>query len=616
LQNWLDKEIKKMTESNNLNKFWNVILLSGTSDKHSYRKDRDIIFVNQVSFFAFLLTLPVVLATYLIFPNEQYHFALLGLSVFYNVGVLLNAFRVYSIAKIFLSIWLCTIIFLGASTFGQTSDIQFFYVLVIFGSFLFANRSDQVTSIVLLFIPFVFLVVLYASHYHLFFSQHISKEQLFYLSNFSLLTTSVGTIILSLAYLKNTRKITKILIHEQQKTRKLLDKSTQLNQELKQSKETVKQNNDLLKTIFDSSLDAIFLIENQSQKVVDCNAAALTLFKLPNKETIETKCIHQLIHQKLSLQALAKIRSNIKNTGKWTDELQFVSLEGGIFWGNVAISTISTQDEQFLLVRIADISEKKKSEMQLQAQNTELKKLNEALDRFVYSASHDLRAPISSILGLINIAKEENNVKQLHYYLELKEKSLRKLDTFITDILDHSRNTRMEIKKETIDFEDIVQSIFSNYSYSEHSENIEKTLKIVGSQVFVSDAYRLKIILNNLISNAIRYCNPRNEHPFIKVEIEMDAQKSFITISDNGIGIEEQYIERIFEMFFRATTAKTGSGLGLYIVKEAIEKLEGTIQVTSQINVGTTFKLMIPNLWEGDINSLKKSANQNQRISA
>ena len=228
--------------------------------------------------------------------------------------------------------------------------------------------------------------------------------------------------------------------------------------------------------------------------------------------------------------------------------------------------------------------------------NEELKQLNNELDVFVYRTSHDLRAPISSVVGLINIMRAEKDPGQFATYLDLQERSLLKLDNFIQDILNYSRNSRLEIAPEPIDFQQLLDDVFALHSYLPNLTHLEKQVAIQQSEPFTTDAKRLTIVLNNLVSNAIRYCNLQQPHPFIRVTVDVNASFAQITVADNGIGIAAEHVDKIFGMFYRASTEAEGSGLGLFIVKEMVQKLKGTIQVRSQPREGTTFTLTIPNL--------------------
>lgn len=245
---------------------------------------------------------------------------------------------------------------------------------------------------------------------------------------------------------------------------------------------------------------------------------------------------------------------------------------------------------------VKDITDLKKSELKLIQKNRDLEKVNSELDSFVYRVSHDLRAPLTSILGLINLLKIEKDSEKLAYYISLQEKSVKKLDDFIQDIINLSRNSRQEIAVEKIDFDALVKYIIEGQHFSQHADVIEKRVSIEIKSDFYTDKKRLGIVLNNLVSNGIKYCNARHEEPYIEIKVNADDEKAVIEVKDNGIGIADDHINKIFTMFYRANHDNSGSGLGLYIVKETVDKLYGSISVKSQLRQGSTFKVTLPNL--------------------
>lgn len=242
----------------------------------------------------------------------------------------------------------------------------------------------------------------------------------------------------------------------------------------------------------------------------------------------------------------------------------------------------------------AEIETRKKTEDKIKISNKKLKKVNVELDNFVYSVSHDLRAPIASVLGLVNLAENEEDIDMMRKYLLMIGKSAEQQDNFIQDILDLSRNDRLEVIQEEISFEPLINDIFNQLKYSSSEVNIVKEIEIDQNHAFFSDQKRLKVILNNLLSNAIRYCN--NKNPQIKIDIKVDDAIAKIIIDDNGSGISKEHVNNVFKMFYRATEDNAGSGLGLYIVKETVEKLRGNVELSSVKNKGTKVRLEIPNI--------------------
>lgn len=231
----------------------------------------------------------------------------------------------------------------------------------------------------------------------------------------------------------------------------------------------------------------------------------------------------------------------------------------------------------------------------IREQNLALRKVNAELDRFVYSASHDLRSPLSSILGLISVARADKENHDM--YMDMMEKSVKKLDSFIRDIIEFSRNARLEVSVEPIDFEKMFADILDDLHFMDNYSKIKKTIDVQVPVPFNSDAKRLRVVLSNIIANAIKH------HWVSRVEATLDIRVSqktnggvVIEVSDNGPGIAAEHLENIFKMFFRATDRTSGSGLGLYIVKETVQRLNGDVTVSSEVNQGTTFRIELPSL--------------------
>jgi ligand-binding sensor domain-containing protein/signal transduction histidine kinase len=228
--------------------------------------------------------------------------------------------------------------------------------------------------------------------------------------------------------------------------------------------------------------------------------------------------------------------------------------------------------------------------------NRELHKLNSELDSFVYSVSHDLRAPLSSILGLISVSKIDTNRKNLPEYLNKIESSVHKLDAFIKDIISYSRNVRTSVDVEAVNIKSLIEDVFENLAYMNTDNVISISLDISDDLTVRTDRTRLQVILSNVISNGFRYFKPYINDPFINVRANLLTQGIMIQVEDNGVGIKSDQLSKIFDMFYRASENSNGSGLGLYIARESVLKLEGSIKVESEYERGTKFTVVIPNL--------------------
>lgn len=226
--------------------------------------------------------------------------------------------------------------------------------------------------------------------------------------------------------------------------------------------------------------------------------------------------------------------------------------------------------------------------------NLQLSKTNSELDRFVYSASHDLRAPLSSVMGLLYIAKHSKSTEEIKFYLNLMDQRIKSLEKFIKDITEYSRNNRVAVHEEVVVVHDLVHEVWESLRYGPEADqitlecNFERTLSVR------TDRERIKIILSNLISNALRYHDLEKTNRYVKVNAYSKDKSFILEIEDNGQGIEDEHKSRVFDMFFRANEKSIGSGLGLYIVKEALEKISGIIQVNSRIKEGSVFTIRLP----------------------
>ena len=237
---------------------------------------------------------------------------------------------------------------------------------------------------------------------------------------------------------------------------------------------------------------------------------------------------------------------------------------------------------------------KKEAEKVLRRRNDELMKVNKELDNFVYSVSHNLRGPLMSVVGLLNVTDKLTKDPELNAFHSMMRSSISKLDDTLKDIIEYSRNSRNQISRDKIDWRRMIENAFLGLEYIYPPRKIIRTQSLQTTTLFFSDAGRIEVILNNLLANAIRYRNKTND---LKIDIQVftSDDSATITLKDNGNGIETEILPKIYTMFYRGTEESQGSGLGLYIVKEIVDKLSGEITITSEAREGTTVILTIPN---------------------
>ena len=270
------------------------------------------------------------------------------------------------------------------------------------------------------------------------------------------------------------------------------------------------------------------------------------------------------------------------NGERFVEETSFVDHENNIHVQS-SFNPIFDNEKKVTGVTIftRDVSQSKKYEKQILQTNYEF-------DSFVYRSSHDLRAPLRSVLGIVDLLQNTKNAeKDIKEYVPLIVKSINKLDSFIADMADFSRNSRLEVEHKPVFFHQIIKDTSDNLAFMPDAQNIEIILKNNLKHIFHSDEKRLMIIFQNMLSNAIKYQNKHQTQQYLKINIDELPQKDtnkrkiLLTFEDNGQGIQSVHLPRVFDMFFRATLNSYGSGLGLYIVKQTVEKLNGNISVQS-----------------------------------
>jgi signal transduction histidine kinase len=233
--------------------------------------------------------------------------------------------------------------------------------------------------------------------------------------------------------------------------------------------------------------------------------------------------------------------------------------------------------------------------LQLSEYNNELERLNRDIDQFVYSTSHDLRAPALAISGIVEkIQQEEANALVIKQDLERIQQVASRMDETISDIIGYSKNARLPVECAKVDLEAMVKELFDSLKYLKKFD-IALIVDIDFSSDLWCDSNRIRSLIKNLLSNAIKFSVERPEGSWVKVTGRIDSGSCTIEITDNGEGIEKEYQPKVFEMFFRASNSAHGSGLGLYICSEIVKKLNGTISFQSQSGKGSTFRVSFQN---------------------
>ena len=232
----------------------------------------------------------------------------------------------------------------------------------------------------------------------------------------------------------------------------------------------------------------------------------------------------------------------------------------------------------------------------LAIKNTELQRAYDELNKFAYSVSHDIRGPLSGLLGAINLANTIDDVEEMKEMLFLMKKSVNKMDNYVLSMHDYYSLQRGELKITEIEFSKLVEDLSAIYSVLAKVNNVAFTTNIQQTELFRSDYAPLRLVLNNLLSNAFKYQDRDGKNKSVDMNIVVDKGVATIHVKDTGVGILGSHVGEIFNLFYRANSVETGSGFGLYNVKSALMKLNGQIEVHSVLHQGTTFKITVPSI--------------------
>ncbi|MFK7920486.1 MAG: PAS domain S-box protein [Bacteroidia bacterium] len=351
----------------------------------------------------------------------------------------------------------------------------------------------------------------------------------------------------------------------------------------------IRQSEQKYRTLVERMNEGLILTDND-ETILFVNDRMAEILGMNTTELLGHRSYEVLLGVDDETVALIKAKSALRSQGVSDQyEMRLRKSNGDVIWVLVAGAPYvdSNGDSIGTIAIITDITNRKKTEIKLQDKNNEL-------DAFVYKASHDLKGPLASIIGLTNIARDEVQSENAIHYFDLIAKSTKRLDDILLDLIDVTRINKAKLHLESINLTETVGEIINSLMHQPKSQKINFVTDIHLANGFKTDKKVLISVIQNLLVNSINYQNPQSDKPFVRVSAHENLDRVHFRVEDNGLGIPSRLQHRVFEMFYRGTTKSKGSGLGLYIVKSAIEKLNGTCELQSEEGIGTTINFTLP----------------------
>jgi PAS domain S-box-containing protein len=348
--------------------------------------------------------------------------------------------------------------------------------------------------------------------------------------------------------------------------------------------------------ILEQANSAIILADENGQ-IDYFNHAAERMFGISREKILQRELSSIMPEEVLQrLKKILKLGSGPESEmNKGVFEVELHKVNGRRFWGSISLNAFKLGSEGQYIIFITDATERITYSELLKDKNEELKKTNRQLDSFLYSAYHDLRSPLTTLLGLSNLMKMNSENQELSTYGKMISETVTKLDRVLLDMITFSKNAKQNISTDEVNLEELIEEVMANLSKSFDLSPFQITWERNIQAVLYSDAERLKVIFFHILKNAIQFSDLRKEEKKIGINIHLNYKGLEVIFSDNGIGISPTHLAQIFEMFYRGSELSKGSGLGLYLVQETIDKLGGSIEAKSEKGENTIFKVYIPN---------------------
>jgi len=367
--------------------------------------------------------------------------------------------------------------------------------------------------------------------------------------------------------------------------------------ERKKTETALKESEEEYRTLFNSSADAIMTLEPPNWRFTSGNPATVKMFKAKNEKDFTSRGPWKLSPPKQpdGTPSMVKAKRMIgiaMKRGSHFFEWTHRRADGEEFPATVLLTRTEIEGKKLLQATVRDITEQRKAEETIKNYSLKLEALSEVKDEFIRNITHELKTPLSVILSNISLLRDIAPIgreKEWTKLLDMLNRNSERLRSSIDQILQLSRLEATELKKERIYIKDLAEDIYKEHLPLAKMKGVELKMEIEPI-VMVGDGALLKLAINNLVSNAVKF----TEYGSVTIAARVIDGRVVVSVADTGIGMSPENQKRLFEKFFKADPSAPGTGIGLTIIKQIVEKHGGSINVKSALGKGSTFEIVLP----------------------
>ena len=362
--------------------------------------------------------------------------------------------------------------------------------------------------------------------------------------------------------------------------------------ERKKAEGALKASEEQYKAVVESSTDAIFRLDLE-RKIISCNQSFYHMFGFEKNE-MEGKSVRIIYPSDESFKTLGSlVYPSIDQKGFCRIDWNCMRKDGTVFPVEMVVSAIKSPDgvTTGYVDIVRDISKRKKMEQDLMLANREL-------ESFSYTVSHDLHAPLLNIAAFAKLLQKSASgtlSEKSQRYLTLIQESVKRMENLINDLLGFSRIGHVDIQKATTSLEQITREVLN--TFQPETEGRDIIWKVSPLPDVFGDPSMLRVVLTNLISNALKFTRPRRQ-TVIEIGCGLAGGKeTVIFVRDNGVGFNPESVDKLFGVFHRLHSAEEfeGTGIGLATVQRILERHGGRVWAEGAVNEGATFYFSLPN---------------------